>query len=71
MDKQYGMQWHCVMGEGWEARLTRVAEAMREANARVLDDDADRAEADTFVKDRIQGARTSLLNLRRLCSLFK
>ena len=57
-----------AMGDGWEARLTRVAEAMREANARVLDDDADRAEADTFVKDRIQGARTSLLNLRRLCS---
>ncbi len=54
-------------GEGWEARLTRVAEAMREANARVLDDAEDRAEADAFVEDRIQGARTSLLNLRRLC----
>ncbi|MBY6048460.1 aspartate kinase [Vannielia litorea] len=54
-------------GEGWEARLTAVANAMRAANARVLDEGEDRVKADAFVDDRIQGARTSLLNLRRLC----
>ncbi|SIN99846.1 aspartate kinase [Vannielia litorea] len=56
-----------ALGEGWEARLSAVAEAMRGANARVLDHGEDRATADAFVDDRIQGARTSLLNLRRLC----
>jgi aspartate kinase len=53
---------------GWHARLDRVAEAMTEAHARVLDNPADIERADAFVQDRILGARNCLIDLQRLCS---
>ncbi|MBY6140475.1 aspartate kinase [Leisingera daeponensis] len=53
---------------GWLDALTRVAEAMTEAHNGVLDNAADRARAEEFVRDRIEGARSCLFDLQRLCS---
>lgn len=53
---------------GWLGALTRVAEAMGEQHDAVLDNPADRALAEDFVRDRIEGARSCLFDLRRLCS---
>ncbi|WP_370206730.1 aspartate kinase [Pararhodobacter marinus] len=52
----------------WLGALTRVAEAMTEAHEAILSHDEDRVKADAFVRDRISGARSVLLDLRRLCS---
>ncbi|MDX6749343.1 aspartate kinase [Geminicoccaceae bacterium 1502E] len=54
--------------EAWNAALDGVARAMRELNARVLPDSADRNEADAFVEERILGVRNCLVDLHRLCS---
>ena len=53
---------------GWLSALTRVSEAMFEAHDAVLDDLGDRALAEDFVRERIEGARSCLFDLRRLCS---
>ena len=53
---------------GWLDALTRVAKAMSEQHNLVLDNPADRALAEDFVRDRIEGARSCLFDLRRLCS---
>ena len=55
-------------GHGWSDRLSGVADAMCDAHAAVLGDSGDRALADDFVRDRIEGARSCLLDLRRVCS---
>ncbi|UYV38053.1 aspartate kinase [Rhodobacteraceae bacterium D3-12] len=52
----------------WLDALTRVAVAMGKCQAEVLDNPADRALAEDFVRDRIEGARNCLYDLRRLCS---
>lgn len=52
----------------WLSALTRVAEAMSEAHNAVLDNPGDRALAEDFVRERIEGARSCLFDLRRLCS---
>ena len=52
----------------WEAALSRTGQAMRERNRAVLDDADDVALADRFVDERIEGARSCLRDLRRLCS---
>lgn len=52
----------------WLGALTRVADAMVEAHNTILSQDEDRVKADAFVRDRISGARSVLLDLRRLCS---
>jgi aspartate kinase len=52
----------------WETALSRTGQAMREKNRAVLDDADDIALADLFVEERIEGARSCLLDLRRLCS---
>ncbi|MCO6383450.1 MAG: aspartate kinase [Vannielia sp.] len=52
----------------WLGALGRVATAMSEAHNAVLDDAADRSMAEDFVRERIEGARTVLFDLRRLCS---
>jgi aspartate kinase len=52
----------------WLGALTRVADAMSEAHNVVLTDAGDRALAEDFVRDRIEGARSVLFDLRRLCS---
>lgn len=53
---------------GWLDALTGVARAMREAHAEVLDHPADLHAADEFVRERIEGARSCLFDLQRLCS---
>lgn len=52
----------------WLGALTKVAEAMSKAHNAVLEDAADRSLAEDFVRERIEGARNVLLDLRRLCS---
>jgi len=53
---------------GWLDALTRVAEAMAEAHEKVLDHPADLSAANEFVRERIEGARSCLFDLQRLCS---
>ncbi|MBK0327990.1 aspartate kinase [Rhodobacteraceae bacterium F11138] len=53
---------------GWLDALTLVANGMGEIHNQVLDNDADRAMADEFVRERIEGARSCLFDLQRLCS---
>lgn len=53
---------------GWLDALTRVGDAMAKRHNEVLENPADRALADDFVRDRIEGARSCLYDLRRLCS---
>ncbi len=52
----------------WGDALTRMAATMREKNREVLEDPADIALADRFVEERIEGVRSCLMDLRRLCS---
>jgi aspartate kinase len=53
---------------GWLDALNKVASAMRDAHGNVLDHPADVASADDFVRERIEGARSCLFDLQRLCS---
>ena len=53
---------------GWHGALSRVEQAMREAQDAVLDHPGDRAEARDFLRERIEGARSVLIDLQRLCS---
>jgi len=53
---------------GWLDALSQVADAMRAAHGRVLDHTGDRAMAEEFVRERIEGARSCLFDLQRLCS---
>jgi aspartate kinase len=56
-------------GEGeWDAALSDVAEHLWAINARILRDASQIAEADGFVRDRIEEVRTCLHDLRRLCA---
>jgi aspartate kinase len=52
----------------WGDALTKTGLAMRKKNRAVLDDPADIALADRFVEERIEGLRSCLMDLRRLCS---
>ncbi|MBP0483073.1 aspartate kinase [Sagittula salina] len=58
-------------GEGeekWSTALDAAAAAMIEAHTAVLDHPDDIAQATALVNDRIDGARTCLVDLGRLCS---
>ncbi len=55
-------------GHGWMGALTRVDAAMREAHDAVLDNSGDQAQAADFVRERIEGARSCLIDLQRVCS---
>lgn len=52
----------------WQNALNVVAEAMRAAHDAVLDHQADRTMASDFVRERIEGARSCLIDLQRICS---
>ncbi|GLQ05920.1 aspartate kinase [Sneathiella chinensis] len=52
----------------WNEALSAVNETMRGLNRRILEDTADIEIADRFVEDRIEGIRSCLLDLQRLCS---
>ena len=55
-------------GHGWHEALDRVQDEMITAHYAVLDHTADRDSADSFVRERILGARNCLIDLQRLCS---
>ncbi|MEZ5561131.1 MAG: aspartate kinase [Pseudomonadales bacterium] len=52
----------------WEQALTRVGEHLRRINHDIFPAGRQRAAADAFVAERIEGARTCLMDLQRLCS---
>lgn len=52
----------------WGDALTAVGMRMREINADIFDDHADQTAADNFVRERIEGVRSCLLDIQRLCS---
>jgi len=64
----YGLFANADNDHAWSDALNRVAGAMREAHGKVLDHPADIAAADDFVRERIEGARSCLIDLQRLCS---
>ncbi|EAR51505.1 Aspartate/glutamate/uridylate kinase [Oceanicola granulosus HTCC2516] len=53
---------------GWLDALNEVSAAMREAHAEVLEHKADIQLADDFVRDRMEGARSCLFDIQRICS---
>jgi len=53
---------------GWLDALTEVGTAMRAAHADILEHPGDRNMADEIVRERIEGARSCLFDLQRLCS---
>ena len=55
-------------GHGWHEALSRVGEEMKTAHRAVLDHPSDIAQSDTFVAERIEGARNVLVDLQRLCT---
>ncbi len=66
-----GVYGHFAAAESdlrWSEALDRAAARMGEEHARLLDHAADRQEADEFLRDRIEGARSCLLDLQRLTS---
>ena len=64
----YALFAHADDDLGWSSALTDVCNAMRAINADLLDDAGDRRAADDFVRERVEGARNCLIDLRRLCS---
>ena len=57
-----GSEW------AWGDALSDVAQDMLEINARIFADEGHRQTADQFVRERIEGARSCLMDLQRLCS---
>ncbi|MCJ7874383.1 aspartate kinase [Marinovum sp. 2_MG-2023] len=53
---------------GWHDKLDGVAIAMKAAHAEVLEHQADIQQADSFVEERLHGARNCLVDLQRLCT---
>ncbi|WP_101067183.1 aspartate kinase [Roseovarius salinarum] len=53
---------------GWLDALSEVGHAMRAAHQDILAHQADRSDADDFVRDRVEGVRSCLMDLQRLCS---
>ncbi|WP_092837189.1 aspartate kinase [Roseovarius lutimaris] len=53
---------------GWHEALTRVEDAMHKLQREVLTHPADIEQADSFVAERILGARNCLIDLQRLCT---
>lgn len=64
----YGLFANADADMGWMQKLTEVAERMRAVHAEILDAPGDVSDADDFVRDRIEGARSCLIDLQRLCS---
>lgn len=52
----------------WSERLTDAAKAMREVNARMFEMPHTRKQADQFITERMEGIRSCLLDLQRVCS---
>lgn len=52
----------------WGDALTAVADRMYEHNARIFADEGARQSANRFARERIEGVRSCLIDLSRLCS---
>lgn len=52
----------------WGDALSNVCDDMLKINAEIFGDHADRRIADQFVRERIEGVRSCLLDLHRLCT---
>lgn len=52
----------------WGDALSDVAQTMLQINAEIFDDDGNRQAADQFVRERIEGVRSCLIDLHRLSS---
>ena len=52
----------------WGDAISDVADKMLEINASIFEDVGQRATADQFVRERIEGVRSCLIDLHRLCS---
>ncbi|HEX5765815.1 MAG TPA: aspartate kinase [Woeseiaceae bacterium] len=52
----------------WGDAISEVSSDMRAINARIFADHPDRQVADRFVRERIEGVRSCLIDLHRLCS---
>jgi aspartate kinase len=52
----------------WGDAISEVSSDMRAINARIFADHPDRQIADRFVRERIEGVRSCLIDLHRLCS---
>ncbi|WP_397543852.1 aspartate kinase [Roseovarius salis] len=64
----YGLFANDDDDHGWLDALSEVSEAMCAAHREVLDHPGDLTMADEFVRERIEGARSCLFDLQRLCS---
>jgi aspartate kinase len=64
----YGLFANDEASWAWGDALNRVAERMFAINAELMPLGLDRMTADRFVRERIEGARSCLLDLTRLCS---
>ncbi|NYT24716.1 aspartate kinase [Alcaligenaceae bacterium] len=52
----------------WEAQLDRVLTSMLAHNSKLFGNAMDRREADQFITERIEGVRSCLQDLRRVCT---
>lgn len=52
----------------WSDAISDVCQEMCRINERIFPDKTDRAEADRFVRERIEGVRSCMIDLHRLCS---
>ena len=59
---------NAVGDTGWGTALTAVGERMLAQNAAIFGDTETRGTADAFVQDRIDGVRSCLVDLARICS---
>ena len=55
-------------GWAWGDALSAVADKMYAHNARIFADDGARQSADRFARERVEGVRSCLIDLSRLCS---
>lgn len=64
----YGLFASAEDGAQWNEALWAVALKMEQKNADTFPDPARREEADRFIRERIEGVRSCLVDLSRLCS---
>lgn len=64
----YGLYTGAETDWAWGDLLNKVGERMCEINTDIFEDDLNRQKADQFVRERIEGVRSCLIDLHRLCS---
>ncbi|WP_246018318.1 aspartate kinase [Pelagibacterium montanilacus] len=64
----YGLFSSAESGWSWGDALTGVARKMMDKNAEIFPDSTTREMANHFITDRVEGVRSCLIDLQRLCS---